>query len=78
LNRAVIEKKSGLATLADIRSSFPALQRMHSGQPIAYFDGPGGTQVPTAVVGAIGDYLLPPASKPTRLFLAHAPRWPIS
>jgi cysteine desulfurase family protein (TIGR01976 family) len=54
----VIEKKSGVATLADIRSSFPALQRMHSGQPIAYFDGPGGTQVPTVVVVAIGDYLL--------------------
>ena len=31
---------------------------MHSGKPIAYFDGPGGTQVPIAVVDAIGDYLL--------------------
>ena len=26
--------------------------------PIAYFDGPGGTQVPTAVVDAMSDYLL--------------------
>jgi len=25
---------------------------------VAYFDGPGGTQVPTAVVDAMGDYLL--------------------
>ena len=32
----------------DIRAQFPALQRQHRGNPVAYFDGPGGTQVPTA------------------------------
>ena len=26
--------------------------------PVAYFDGPGGTQVPRAVVDAMADYLL--------------------
>lgn len=41
----------------DIRSHFPALERCHAGQPVAYFDGPGGTQVPRAVVEAMTDYL---------------------
>ena len=40
-----------------IRSQFPALQRMHNGYPVAYFDGPGGTQVPRGVVDAMNDYL---------------------
>ncbi len=41
-----------------IRSAFPALERVHNGLPVAYFDGPGGTQVPQAVVDAMSDYLL--------------------
>ena len=45
-------------SVADIRGDFPALLRRHAGQPIAYFDGPGGTQVPQAVVDALSDYLL--------------------
>jgi cysteine desulfurase family protein (TIGR01976 family) len=40
-----------------IRSEFPALERMHNGFPVAYFDGPGGTQVPRRVVEAMNDYL---------------------
>ena len=44
--------------LSLIRSSFPALNRRHAGLPVAYFDGPGGTQVPQAVVDAMADYLL--------------------
>jgi cysteine desulfurase family protein (TIGR01976 family) len=40
-----------------IRRQFPALERMHGGQPVAYFDGPGGTQVPRCVVDAMADYL---------------------
>jgi len=41
-----------------IRARFPALQRQHLGHPVAYFDGPGGTQVPQSVVDAMSDYLL--------------------
>lgn len=41
----------------DIRAEFPALERMHRGEPVAYFDGPGGTQVPTPVAMAMMDYL---------------------
>ncbi|HUY13953.1 MAG TPA: cysteine desulfurase-like protein [Terriglobia bacterium] len=44
-------------TLEDIREHFPALNRRHGGNPVAYFDGPGGTQVPRAVVEAMSDYL---------------------
>ena len=40
-----------------IREQFPALSRIHNGQPIAFFDGPGGTQVPRCVVEAMNDYL---------------------
>jgi cysteine desulfurase family protein (TIGR01976 family) len=40
-----------------IRQSFPALGRRHAGQPVAYFDGPGGTQVPQRVIDAVVDYL---------------------
>jgi cysteine desulfurase family protein (TIGR01976 family) len=43
---------------AEIRSAFPALARSHHGSPVAYFDGPGGTQVPRRVVEAMEDYLL--------------------
>jgi len=47
-----------LLTIDAIRAHFPALQRQHAGQPVAYFDGPGGTQVPASVPAAITDYLL--------------------
>jgi cysteine desulfurase family protein (TIGR01976 family) len=44
--------------VAEIRASFPALQRKYLGFDVAYFDGPGGTQVPRAVVDAMNEYLL--------------------
>ena len=47
---------SGL-DLSRIRAAFPALARVHGGHPVAYFDGPGGTQVPEVVVEAMADYL---------------------
>lgn len=49
---------SALDTLAAARAQFPALKRRHNGHPVAYFDGPGGTQVPQSVADAIADYLL--------------------
>jgi cysteine desulfurase family protein (TIGR01976 family) len=45
------------ATVEEIRSHFPALERVHDGYGVAYFDGPGGTQVPREVVEAVSDYL---------------------
>ena len=41
-----------------IRAHFPALQRVENGRPVAYFDGPGGTQVAQSVADAMTDYLL--------------------
>jgi cysteine desulfurase family protein (TIGR01976 family) len=41
-----------LTTVDVVRARFTALQR-----PLAFFDGPGGTQVPGSVIDAIGDYL---------------------
>jgi selenocysteine lyase/cysteine desulfurase len=41
----------------EIRAEFPALKRLHLGQHVAYFDGPGGTQVPRQVADAMSDYL---------------------
>jgi cysteine desulfurase family protein (TIGR01976 family) len=42
----------------EIRSEFPALERVHHGHSVAYFDAPGGTQTPQVVVDAVSDYLL--------------------
>jgi cysteine desulfurase family protein (TIGR01976 family) len=46
-----------IATIEEVRACFPALERTHNKYPVAYFDGPGGTQVPRAVVDAMSDYL---------------------
>jgi cysteine desulfurase family protein (TIGR01976 family) len=46
-----------MTTVDEIRSHFPALERTHNGNPVAYFDGPGGTQVPREVGDAMLDYL---------------------
>ena len=48
---------SEVADTAAIRGRFPALERRENGVPVAYFDGPGGTQVPVNVVRAMADYL---------------------
>jgi selenocysteine lyase/cysteine desulfurase len=39
------------------RAQFPALKRVVAGQPVAFFDGPGGSQVPQRVIDAVGHYL---------------------
>src|SRR5712671_4930758 len=46
-----------VASPSAIRAHFPALSRLHNGSAVAYFDGPGGTQVPRAVAEAMTDYL---------------------
>ncbi len=46
-----------IASVDEIRSHFPALKRIHNNLPVAYFDGPGGTQAPKTVGDAILDYL---------------------
>jgi cysteine desulfurase family protein (TIGR01976 family) len=46
-----------MAGSEDIRQQFPALGRVVGGEPVAFFDGPAGSQVPRAVIDAMGDYL---------------------
>jgi cysteine desulfurase family protein (TIGR01976 family) len=46
-----------VSSTARIRTRFPALERRHQGERVAYFDGPGGTLVPREVVAAMTDYL---------------------
>jgi cysteine desulfurase family protein (TIGR01976 family) len=47
----------GARAVESIRGDFPALERLERGHPVAYFDGPGGSQVPRAVVEAMTDDL---------------------
>jgi cysteine desulfurase family protein (TIGR01976 family) len=43
--------------IAWVRGQFPALSRTINGHPVAYLDGPGGTQTPQRVLDAVRDYL---------------------
>lgn len=40
-----------------IRADFPVFERRIAGKPIAFFDGPGGSQVPRQVADAMAEYL---------------------
>jgi cysteine desulfurase family protein (TIGR01976 family) len=40
-----------------VRADFPVFERRVGGRPIAFFDGPGGSQVPRQVAGAVAEYL---------------------
>ena len=39
-----------------LRAEFPSLALEQDGRPVAYFDGPGGTQVPQRVIDAVVGY----------------------
>src|ERR1051326_4224893 len=54
---AMFKPKLDVSSVEEIRKQFPALERVHNGYPVAYFDGPGGTQVPPYVVEQMSDYL---------------------
>ena len=58
MTQSVAPAASDVSPVDAIRDHFPALRREHRGHPVAYFDGPGGTQVPAAVVDRMRDYLL--------------------
>lgn len=40
-----------------VRKQFPALNRTYHGKPVAYFDGPGGSQVVKTAIDAIAAYM---------------------
>ena len=47
---------AALYSAARCRGDFPALARTHEGRPLAFLDGPAGTQVPQAVIAAVERY----------------------
>jgi len=53
-----VETRADVSSVSAIRARFPALGRLEGGLPVAYFDGPGGTQVPQEVANAVSRYLL--------------------
>ncbi len=57
LKHTVAPSPATMMSTEEIRRCFPALARTHNGYSVAYFDGPGGTQVPRTVVEAMNDYL---------------------
>ncbi len=48
--------KRRYADILERRADFPALERIVDGQSLAFFDGPGGTQVPRPVIDAMVRY----------------------
>lgn len=46
----------GESECARCRGDFPALGRALGGSPLAFFDGPAGTQLPRAVIDAVSGY----------------------
>src|SRR5438094_6133571 len=57
LKQTATPSSATMRSTEEIRRCFPALARTHNGYPVAYFDGPGGTQVPRTVVEAMNNYL---------------------
>ena len=44
--------------IANIRNQFPALQRMHNEKTVAYFDGPGGSQMVQSAIDGMVRYMV--------------------
>ena len=57
MSTTTLQATTQVSAVTEIRKHFPALERVHNGYPVAYFDGPGGTQVPRYVVEQMSDYL---------------------
>src|SRR6267143_6629704 len=57
LKQTTEPSRAMMTSTEEIRRCFPALARIHNDYPVAYFDGPGGTQVPRTVVESMVDYL---------------------
>ena len=57
MSTTTLQATTQVSAVTEIRKHFPALERIHNGYPVAYFDGPGGTQVPRHVVEQMSDYL---------------------
>ncbi len=43
--------------IEEVRKMFPALKRVHHGQQVVYFDGPGGSQFLESSITAVSQYM---------------------
>jgi len=50
------QRKIEFDSIIKRRGDFPSLKREINGYPVAYLDGPGGTQMPKQVIAAIVHY----------------------
>ena len=50
------EVRKTVSRFDEKRAEFPSLSRTLDGVPLAYFDGPGGSQVPRTVIDAVSRY----------------------
>src|SRR5437762_369818 len=57
LKETAVPSPVTMMSTEEMRRCFPALARTHNGYPVAYFDGPGGSDLPRTVVEAINGYL---------------------
>ena len=57
--------------VAWVRNQFPALSRIINGHPVAYLDGPGGTQTPQRVLDAVQRLPRRPQQQHPRLLRHH-------
>lgn len=57
MSTTTLQPTTQVSAVIEIRKHFPALERIHNNYQVAYFDGPGGTQVPRHVVEQMSDYL---------------------
>jgi len=46
-----------MRTISNCREDFPSLKRTYDGYPLAFLDGPGGTQPPRPVIDAVVEYM---------------------
>ncbi len=53
-----VAPRPDVASLVSIREGFPALRRLQGDVQAAYFDAPGGTQVPESVARAVAEQML--------------------
>ena len=54
---STLQTSASALDVAHVRSQFPSLAQTVNGHPVAFLDGPGGTQVPQRVIDAISAYL---------------------
>ncbi len=52
----MVKKPDRVNEFSKYRKDFPSLNRKINGNPIAYLDGPGGSQVPQPVIDSISNY----------------------